>query len=94
MAKQTAIQALTVLLVTICAFSAQGATTFTGDKIQGVPVITQLSVDDFEPGKTPEGRVAIIGTDAIRERNVDIVTILTNSTKCPAEGCPYHGDEP
>jgi len=39
-----------------------------------------------------DGRVAIIGTDAICERNVDIVTILTNSSECPADGCPYHGD--
>lgn len=52
MATRTTIQGLTVLLVAICALSAQGATTFTGDKIQGVPVITQLSVDDLEPGKT------------------------------------------
>jgi len=40
------------------------------------------------------GRVAILGTDAIRERDVDIVTILTNSSECPSDGCPYHGDEP
>jgi hypothetical protein len=40
-----------------------------------------------------DGRVAIIGTDAIRERGVNIVTILASSTDCPAEGCPYHVDE-
>lgn len=39
-----------------------------------------------------DGRVAIIGTDAIRERGVTIVTILANSADCPADGCPYHGD--
>ena len=40
------------------------------------------------------GRVAIIGTDAIRERGSDIVTILTSSSDCPAGGCPYHENEP
>ena len=40
------------------------------------------------------GRVAIIGTDAIRERSADIVTILTSSKDCPADGCPYHEEEP
>jgi uncharacterized protein len=40
-----------------------------------------------------DGRVAIIGTDAIRERGVTIVTILTSSSDCPAGGCPYHGDD-
>ena len=41
-----------------------------------------------------DGRVAIIGTDAIRERGVDIVSILTNSSECPADGCPYDGEVP
>lgn len=43
-----------------------------------------------------DGRVAIIGTDAIRERGVDIVSILTNSSQCPADGdgCGYERDEP
>lgn len=40
-----------------------------------------------------EGRVAIIGTDAIRERGVDVVSILVNSDACD-DGCPYHGEEP
>jgi len=40
-----------------------------------------------------DGRVAIIGTDAIRERGSDVVSILTNSSEC-AGGCPYAGDEP
>lgn len=40
-----------------------------------------------------DGRVAIIGTDAIRERGVDVVSILTNSADC-TKGCPYTGDEP
>jgi predicted deacylase len=40
-----------------------------------------------------DGRVAIIGTDAIRERGVDVVSILTNTPEC-AKGCPYNGDEP
>jgi hypothetical protein len=41
-----------------------------------------------------DGRVAIIGTDAIRERGVDIVSILTNSSECASGNCPYAGDEP
>lgn len=40
-----------------------------------------------------DGRVAIIGTDAIRERGVDVVSILTNAPEC-AKGCAYAGDEP
>ena len=39
------------------------------------------------------GRVAIIGTDAVRERNVDIVSILTNDPTCPKAGCPYEGGD-
>ena len=39
------------------------------------------------------GRVAIRGTDAIRERGSDIATILTNQPDCPPEGCPYPGYE-
>jgi predicted deacylase len=39
------------------------------------------------------GRVAIRGTDAIRERGSDIVTILTNSPDCAPEGCPYYGGD-
>jgi predicted deacylase len=42
---------------------------------------------------TASGRVAIRGTDAIRERGSDIVTILTESPDCPPEGCPYYGGE-
>lgn len=34
------------------------------------------------------GRVAIRGTDAVRERGSDIVTILVDSPACPPEGCP------
>jgi uncharacterized protein len=41
-----------------------------------------------------EGRVAIIGTDAIRERDVDIVVILANSSECAAAACPYLGVTP
>jgi predicted deacylase len=41
-----------------------------------------------------DGRVAIIGTDAIRERGVDVVSILANSSECASGGCPYVGDEP
>ena len=40
-----------------------------------------------------DGRVAIIGTDAIGERGVNIVTILASGTDCPTDGCPYHGDD-
>jgi hypothetical protein len=43
--------ALAVALVCVPAVSAQAATTFTGDKIQGVPVISQLDVNDLEGGK-------------------------------------------
>ena len=39
------------------------------------------------------GRVAIIGTDAVRERGVDLVSILTNSPECAAAGCPYASEE-
>lgn len=41
-----------------------------------------------------DGRVAIIGTDAIRERGVDIVSILANSSDCDSDACAYQGDEP
>jgi len=40
-----------------------------------------------------DGRVAIIGTDAVRERGVDVVSILTNSDTCKDGGCEYTGDE-
>ena len=40
-----------------------------------------------------DGRVAIIGTDAVRERGVDVVSILTNTDKCKDGGCEYNGDE-
>jgi predicted deacylase len=39
------------------------------------------------------GRIAIRGTDAIRERGSDIATILTKSPDCPPEGCPYYGGD-
>ena len=41
-----------------------------------------------------DGRVAIIGTDAIRERGVDVVSILSYSSECASVACPYVGDEP
>lgn len=41
-----------------------------------------------------DGRVAIIGTDAIRERGVDVVSILANNVECESGACPYQGDEP
>ncbi|MEE4146472.1 MAG: succinylglutamate desuccinylase/aspartoacylase family protein [Halieaceae bacterium] len=40
-----------------------------------------------------DGRVAIIGTDYVRERGVDVVSILTNSDKCEDGGCEYNGHE-
>lgn len=40
-----------------------------------------------------DGRVAIIGTDAVRERGVDVVSILTNSKECENDGCEYTGEE-
>jgi hypothetical protein len=40
-----------------------------------------------------DGRVAIIGTDAVRERGVDVVSILTNSDQCKDGSCKYEGDE-
>jgi uncharacterized protein len=42
----------TALLIMLSTLSARGATTFTGDKIQGLPVIEQLDIDDLAPGKT------------------------------------------
>ena len=41
-----------------------------------------------------DGRVAIIGTDAVREHGVDVVSILTNSSDCAAAGCAYDGEVP
>jgi predicted deacylase len=41
-----------------------------------------------------DGRVAIIGTDAIREHGVDVVSILASSSECATRACPYNGDEP
>ena len=41
-----------------------------------------------------DGRVAIIGTDAIREHGVDVVSILTNSAECADANCPYEGEVP
>lgn len=41
-----------------------------------------------------DGRVAIIGTDAIRERGVDVVSILANSSECEKAVCLYQGDVP
>src|SRR5215467_8668029 len=43
---------MAALLVAPWALCAQAATKFTGDKIQGLPVITQLDINDLEPGKT------------------------------------------
>lgn len=40
-----------------------------------------------------DGRVAIIGTDAVRERGVDVVSILTSTDKCKDGSCEYTGDE-
>jgi uncharacterized protein len=40
-----------------------------------------------------DGRVAIIGTDAVRERGVDVVSILANSDQCKDGSCKYDGDE-
>jgi uncharacterized protein len=40
-----------------------------------------------------DGRVAIIGTDAVRERGVDVVSILANSDQCKDGSCKYEGDE-
>ncbi len=42
---------------------------------------------------TASGRVAIRGTDAIRERGSDIAVILTDRPDCPPEGCPYYGGD-
>jgi len=42
----------TALLTLLWALSTFAATAFTGDKVQGLPVITQLDVNDLEPGKT------------------------------------------
>jgi len=42
---------------------------------------------------TAAGRIAIRGTDAIRERGSDIAVILTDRPDCPPEGCPYYGGD-
>ena len=47
-----AIGLATALLIVLWTLSAQAGTAFSGDKIQGLPVITQLDVNDLEPGKT------------------------------------------
>lgn len=41
-----------------------------------------------------DGRVAIIGTDAVRERGVDIISILANDSDCPDGVCTYLGEVP
>lgn len=41
-----------------------------------------------------DGRVAIIGTDAVRERGVTIATILWNNPGCTKDSCTYLGEEP
>lgn len=41
-----------------------------------------------------DGRIAIIGTDAVRERGSTIVSILTNAPECADGACPYTRDEP
>lgn len=41
-----------------------------------------------------DGRVAIIGTDAVREHGVDIISILAKDDGCPDGACPYHGEVP
>lgn len=40
-----------------------------------------------------DGRVAIIGTDAVRERGVDVVSLIVNNPACPPQGCGHEGDE-
>jgi len=35
-----------------------------------------------------------VGTDAIRERGVDVVSILSYSSECATVAFPYAGDEP
>ena len=47
-----AIGLATALLIVLWTLSAQAGTAFSGDKIQGLPVITQLDVNDLAPGKT------------------------------------------
>lgn len=42
---------------------------------------------------TAAGRIAVRGTDAIRERGSDIAVILTDRPDCPPEGCPYDGGD-
>lgn len=41
-----------------------------------------------------DGRVAIIGTDAVREHGVDVVSILAKDNGCPEGACPYAGEVP
>ena len=47
-----AIGLATALLIVLWTLSAQAGTAFSGDKIQGLPVNTQLDVNDLAPGKT------------------------------------------
>lgn len=42
---------------------------------------------------TAAGRIAIRGTDAVRERGSDIATILVDRADCPPAGCPYYGGD-
>jgi predicted deacylase len=41
-----------------------------------------------------DGRVAIIGTDAVREHGVDVISILARDESCPDGVCPYEGEVP
>jgi predicted deacylase len=67
-----------------------------GDRIQGEPInddveqrlplmIQRNALGEVvrEYWAQASGRVAIRGTDAIRERGSDIVTIIANSPDCP-----------
>ncbi|MCL6264241.1 hypothetical protein [Craterilacuibacter sp. RT1T] len=48
----------------LSAMAAQAATVYTGDKVQGVAVISPLDVADLAPA---DGKVLSTGTDAMRE---------------------------
>jgi hypothetical protein len=69
---------------TLVALSVRAATTFTSDRIQGVPVITQFDVDDLDPKKTQRFMFRGAGTSS---------PSLASSTDFPADACPYHGNE-
>ena len=63
-----------------CATSipARGGTNCTGDTIQGTPVISQLDVQDLEPGKSVEGASWVGRVEAEREIEASVQRLKEN----------------